>query len=87
MELLRLSSRSLSCWRNSTRCCAAGAMSSAVATAAAMVMRALLLGLSPLNLRASGPAIAVLVLVTVLVSTAAVVRALRIDPARALREE
>lgn len=59
----------------------------AVATAAAMVMRALLLGLSPLNLRASGPAIAVLVLVTVLVSTAAVVRALRIDPARALREE
>jgi putative ABC transport system permease protein len=59
----------------------------AIATAGALVMRALFLGLSPLNLRASGSTIAMLVLVVVLVSTAAVVRALRIDPARALREE
>jgi hypothetical protein len=59
----------------------------AIATAAALVMRALLLGLSPLNLRASGPSVVALVLVTILVSSAAVVRALRIDPAQALREE
>jgi ABC-type antimicrobial peptide transport system permease subunit len=59
----------------------------AIATAAALVMRALLLGLSPLKLRASGPSVAALVLVTILVSAAAVVRALRIDPAEALREE
>jgi ABC-type lipoprotein release transport system permease subunit len=50
-------------------------------------MRALLLGLSPLNLRASGSSVVALVLVTILVSSAAVVRALRIDPAEALREE
>jgi putative ABC transport system permease protein len=59
----------------------------AIAMAAALVMRALLLGLSPLNLRASGPSVVALVLVTILVSSAAVVRALRIDPAEALREE
>jgi putative ABC transport system permease protein len=58
-----------------------------VATAAAMAMRALLLGLSPLNPRTSGASIAILLLVVALVSAAAVVRALRIDPAQALRED